>query len=58
MVIPNVARRDLSPRKIKEKNFRKYMRATNPPKTDDEGKKINASKRKNPQDPIIPSWRR
>uniref|UniRef100_M1DU48 Uncharacterized protein n=1 Tax=Solanum tuberosum TaxID=4113 RepID=M1DU48_SOLTU len=57
MARPKVARRDMPPRQTREKNFRKNTKVTNPPKMDNEGKKPSASKRTNPRDPTIPSWK-
>uniref|UniRef100_M1DMW4 Uncharacterized protein n=1 Tax=Solanum tuberosum TaxID=4113 RepID=M1DMW4_SOLTU len=57
MTRPKLARKDMSPQQTRAKNFRKNTKATNPPKIDNEGKKPSASKRINPRDPTIPSWR-
>ncbi|XP_049357897.1 uncharacterized protein LOC125822529 [Solanum verrucosum] len=54
----NVAGRDMPPQQTKAKNFKKNTNETNPPETDNEGKKPSASKRTNPRDTTIPSWRR
>ena len=48
----------MPPRQTRAKNFRKNIKAIDPPKTDNEGRKPSASKKTNHRDPTIPSWRR
>ena len=48
MARSKVAGRDMPPRKIREIFFRKNKKAINPPNTNDEGNKLNVSKRENP----------
>uniref|UniRef100_M1DAN2 Uncharacterized protein n=1 Tax=Solanum tuberosum TaxID=4113 RepID=M1DAN2_SOLTU len=56
-IILNKLQEICHPDKQEQTNFRRNTKSTNPPKTDNETKKPSASKRTNPRDPTIPSWR-
>uniref|UniRef100_M1DXX1 Uncharacterized protein n=1 Tax=Solanum tuberosum TaxID=4113 RepID=M1DXX1_SOLTU len=47
----------MPPRQTRAINFRKNIKARNPPKMDNKGKKPSARKRTNPRNSTIPSWK-